>query len=190
MTYQPFLRSGNRRSTAVFRHFACKAMPGWWDGVCLAASIAAFAATVGCFGACAQEQPHPGTVACSGEIIARGTVSRLIDGRGFVLDDGREVRLAAIEVPPLPPPQESGSAPTRQGIKRKNARVNGTFASWLRSHSFRPASSRRSSMRPPPADLTVAGLAEALPYSRAEQEQRDPAAFPRPGCKSLPGMLE
>ena len=42
---------------------------------------------------------------CGGDEIARGTVSRVIDGRTFVLDDGREVRLAAIEVPPLPLPQ-------------------------------------------------------------------------------------
>jgi hypothetical protein len=29
-------------------------------------------------------------------------VSRVSDGRTFMLGDGREVRLAAIEVPPLP----------------------------------------------------------------------------------------
>jgi endonuclease YncB( thermonuclease family) len=46
----------------------------------------------------AQEQPAP---ACGAEEIARGTVSSVLDGRTFVLDDGHEVRLAAIEVPPL-----------------------------------------------------------------------------------------
>jgi len=110
MTYQPFLRSGNRRSTAAFRHFACKAMPGWRDGVLFVACAAVFAAASGYFAAAAQQRPQS-AIACSGEIIARGTVSRVVDGRGFVLDDGREVRLAAIEVPPLPPPQESGAAP-------------------------------------------------------------------------------
>lgn len=34
----------------------------------------------------------------------------MIDGRTFVLDDGREVRLAAIEVLPLPPPSEPSAA--------------------------------------------------------------------------------
>src|ERR1700692_3095851 len=60
-----------------------------------------FAATCGCFRAVTQEQQQPAP-ACGGEAIARGTVSRVSDGRTFVLGDGREVRLAAIEVPPLP----------------------------------------------------------------------------------------
>jgi endonuclease YncB( thermonuclease family) len=107
MSCHPFLPAANRRDTAAFRPFACKAMSGWWDGVFLAASVAAFAAVGGCSGAAAQEQPR--TVACGGEIIARGAASRFIDGRTFALDDGSEVRLAAIEVPPLP--QESGAAP-------------------------------------------------------------------------------
>jgi len=37
---------------------------------------------------------------CGGEEIARGTVGKILDGRTFMLDDGREVRLAAIEVEP------------------------------------------------------------------------------------------
>jgi endonuclease YncB( thermonuclease family) len=56
----------------------------------------AFTAFFG-FGAVAQEQKP---AACGGGAITRGTASRIIDGRTFVLDDGREVRLAAIEVPP------------------------------------------------------------------------------------------
>jgi endonuclease YncB( thermonuclease family) len=43
-------------------------------------------------------------MACGGDELARGTGSRVLDGRTFLLDDGREVRLAAIEVPPMPPP--------------------------------------------------------------------------------------
>ena len=77
-------------------------MIGWRDGV-LAAMLA-----LGCGCACAQE--HQGrAVPCGGETVARGTVTRIIDGRTFVLDDGREVRLAGIEVPPLP--QQRGVAP-------------------------------------------------------------------------------
>jgi len=49
-------------------------------------------------------------MACGGEVFARGTFSPVIDGRTFVLNDGREVRLAAIEVPALPLPQEPGAA--------------------------------------------------------------------------------
>jgi endonuclease YncB( thermonuclease family) len=39
---------------------------------------------------------------CQRETVATGTVKAIIDGRGFVLTDGREIRLAGIEVPPLP----------------------------------------------------------------------------------------
>jgi endonuclease YncB( thermonuclease family) len=39
--------------------------------------------------------------ACGGDPIADATVSQIDDGRTFTLADGREVRLAAIEVPPL-----------------------------------------------------------------------------------------
>jgi endonuclease YncB( thermonuclease family) len=80
-----------------------------WNGVSAAAFAAGLAAICGCFGAPAQEQPR--AFACSGETIAQGHVARVIDGRTFALDDGREVRLAAIEVPPLPAPQESDPAP-------------------------------------------------------------------------------
>jgi endonuclease YncB( thermonuclease family) len=46
---------------------------------------------------------------CGGADVARGTVSRIIDGASFTLDDGREVRLAAVEVP-SPNAAASGSA--------------------------------------------------------------------------------
>jgi endonuclease YncB( thermonuclease family) len=58
----------------------------------------------------AQEQPRP-ALACGGETIAQGHAGRVIDGRSFVLDDGREVRLAAIEVSPLPQPGETDAPP-------------------------------------------------------------------------------
>jgi len=51
----------------------------------------------------AQEQAPP----CGGAVIAQGTVGHVIDANTFTLDDGREVRLAAIEVPPL----AAGAAP-------------------------------------------------------------------------------
>ena len=82
-------------------------MIGRWVGVLAALLAAEFAADGGWFCAFAQESPRSAPV-CGGEIIARGAATRIIDGRSFVLDDGREVRLAAIEVPPAP--QESGAA--------------------------------------------------------------------------------
>jgi endonuclease YncB( thermonuclease family) len=58
--------------------------------------------------ALAQEQQPP----CGGDEIARAAVSQVSDGRTFTLADGREVRLAAIEVPPMPLLQQSNPAAT------------------------------------------------------------------------------
>jgi endonuclease YncB( thermonuclease family) len=65
-----------------------------------------------CASAAGQEQKNP-TADCGGEIVARGTAARILDGRTFVLDDAREIRLAGIEVPAAPPPssQNAGLAP-------------------------------------------------------------------------------
>jgi endonuclease YncB( thermonuclease family) len=82
-------------------------MVGRRRGVFLAAALAVkFAAVCGCSDAIAQEQPNA-TPVCGGDEIARGVAKQVIDGRTFTLDDGREVRLAAIEVAPL----ETGAAP-------------------------------------------------------------------------------
>src|SRR5262245_20680148 len=56
----------------------------------------------------AQAQSNSPSTACHFEVFGTGTVARVVDGRGFVLDDGREVRLAAIEVPPAPEALETG----------------------------------------------------------------------------------
>jgi endonuclease YncB( thermonuclease family) len=86
------------------------AMTGWWDA-CLAAAFAAgLTATCGRAPALADEQ-QPRAEVCGGDEIARGMVRRILDGRTFVLDDGREVRLAAIEVPTLGSPQDPAAAP-------------------------------------------------------------------------------
>jgi endonuclease YncB( thermonuclease family) len=73
--------------------FRLPAMVGWRDGLL----AVAFATLLSCVCAAAQPSPVP---PCGGAEIARGTVSRVIDGRDFLLDDGREVRLAAVEIPP------------------------------------------------------------------------------------------
>jgi endonuclease YncB( thermonuclease family) len=56
------------------------------------AGLAAFAA--------GQAAAQPAAPACGGATIATGDVARVIDGKSFVLSDGREARLAAIEAPP------------------------------------------------------------------------------------------
>jgi endonuclease YncB( thermonuclease family) len=55
-----------------------------------------------------EEAPAPSTSACRVEAAATGKAAKIIDGRSFVLDDGREIRLAGIEVPLPPRPGESG----------------------------------------------------------------------------------
>jgi endonuclease YncB( thermonuclease family) len=96
-------------------------MVGRRRGVFLAAALAVkLAALCGCSGAIAQEQPNA-TPICGGDVIARGVAKHVIDGRSFTLDDGREVRLAAIEVPPF----ETGAAPAAAARAALDALIGG-----------------------------------------------------------------
>jgi endonuclease YncB( thermonuclease family) len=45
---------------------------------------------------------------CASESVGTAKVSAVVDGRSFALDDGREVRLPGIEVPPPPRSGEAG----------------------------------------------------------------------------------
>jgi endonuclease YncB( thermonuclease family) len=77
----------------------------------MAAALAAgLAATCGWCSARAQERPRAAS-GCGGETLAAGSVTRVLDGRTFVLGDGREIRLAGIEVPPLPQSPQKSPAP-------------------------------------------------------------------------------
>ena len=96
-------------------------MVGRRRGVFLAAALAVkLAAVCGCSGAIAQEQPGSAPI-CGGDVIARGVAKHVIDGRTFALDDGREVRLAAIEVPPF----ETGAAPAAAARAALDALIGG-----------------------------------------------------------------
>jgi endonuclease YncB( thermonuclease family) len=82
----------------------------------IAALATAFAAACGCAGAFAQNKSVATALSCGGDPIAATTVSRVSDGRTFTLVDGREVRLAGIEVPPLPLPGGNADiAPAPEG---------------------------------------------------------------------------
>ncbi|MEA2976429.1 MAG: hypothetical protein QOF19_1949 [Alphaproteobacteria bacterium] len=52
--------------------------------------------------ALAQARKTDPVAACHSEAVGSGKVVRITDGRSFVVDDGREIRLASIEAPPLP----------------------------------------------------------------------------------------
>jgi endonuclease YncB( thermonuclease family) len=83
--------------------FRLPAMVGWREGL-----VAAAAALWGCAPAAAQQ---PSLVPpCGGAEIAHGTVSRVIDGHDFLLDDGHQVRLAAVDVPPPDVPIPTGGS--------------------------------------------------------------------------------
>lgn len=96
-------------------------MVGRRRGVFLAAALAVkLGAVCGCSGALAQERPNAAPI-CGGDTIARGVAKHVIDGRTFTLDDGREIRLAAIEVPPF----ESGAAPAAAARAALDALIGG-----------------------------------------------------------------
>ena len=58
----------------------------------------------------ARAQAHPpAPTACRYEAAGSSKVGAIVDGRSFILDDGREIRLAGIEVPPAPRSGETGA---------------------------------------------------------------------------------
>ena len=79
----------------------------------------ALAAAVAATGICAQTNAIFETD-CKVEAIGTGAARRVIDGRTFQLDDGQHVRLAAVEVPPMPLPGESGPQ-VKAGLAAKSA---------------------------------------------------------------------
>jgi endonuclease YncB( thermonuclease family) len=83
---------------------------GWRSVALIAAVMAGSTATYGETPALAGEQPSRHEQICGGDEIARGTVGKILDGRTFILEDGREVRLAGIEVAPPGGAQAGGRA--------------------------------------------------------------------------------
>jgi endonuclease YncB( thermonuclease family) len=57
---------------------------------------------------------------CALEMIGTGKVRRVLDGRTVQLEAGQQLRLAAIEVPPMPLPRETGPQ-AQAGIAAKTA---------------------------------------------------------------------
>src|SRR5262249_52820663 len=85
-----------------------------WRGFRVIAVCGGFLAAWGGLAAVFAEDPRAEMTpapSCGAEEIARGTVRTVLDGRTFVLDDGREVRLAAIEVPALASTPEAATPP-------------------------------------------------------------------------------
>jgi hypothetical protein len=85
---------GGRGDVAFLRHFRTFGM--------LAGAIAL--AIVDARAQARLPAPSP----CKAEVFATGKVGAVVDGRSFVLEDGRDIRLAGIEVPFPPAPGETG----------------------------------------------------------------------------------
>lgn len=78
---------------------------------CAAAIGAAAAGGVGLAQAQTAQRQGAQAPICGADEIARATVRRVEDARTLALADGREVRLAGIEAPPLPSPQNITGPP-------------------------------------------------------------------------------
>src|SRR5262245_60143739 len=104
--FRPFPgATGGMRGRRLLRHFRLFGM--------LAATLALATAE-------ARAQARlPVPTPCRGEVFAGGKVAAVIDGRSFTLEDGREVRLAGLEVPFPPRPGETGPAADAGTAARK-----------------------------------------------------------------------
>jgi endonuclease YncB( thermonuclease family) len=81
----------------------------------------ALAAAGQCSYADAQDQSNAAAPLCGGVAVADGAVSTISDGRTLTLADSREVRLAAIEVPAIPPLRSADPKADRWGAAAKAA---------------------------------------------------------------------
>ncbi len=70
-------------------------------------------------------ESHPSTP-CRFDGVSSGKVKAIADGRSFALDDGREIRLAGIEVPLPPAPGEVGER--AEAGRRARATLEGLMA--------------------------------------------------------------
>src|SRR5262249_35396688 len=103
----PASPSSHRRSAAPFRRFRCCMGGRWHVALARFCWISCMVGAVVLSTAPARTQGRPLT-ACRFEVAGTGKVRAITDSRSFILDDGREIRLAGIEVPPAAAAGESG----------------------------------------------------------------------------------
>jgi micrococcal nuclease len=104
-------RRGERRSAAPFRPFRPSRGRAW--GRCVLRRSYWLLGLAGAIAwpmaeACAQARSGR-PVACASEAAENGNVATVVDGRSFVVEDGRAIRLPGIEVPLPPLPGETGA---------------------------------------------------------------------------------
>src|SRR5258708_18520428 len=138
-----------RRSAAPFRRFCCR-MGGRWD-----VALARFCC-VSCMATILPSAParaESATLsACRFDTVATAKIRAITDGRSFILEDGREIRLAGIEFP-LPPAHGESGAKAEAGLAARAApesMLDGQFVELPQKGAgaapYRPP--------PPPAPVT------------------------------------
>ena len=87
----------------------------------------------------ASQTPAPST-GCRFAPAGEGMVSSVVDGRSFMLTDGREVRLAGLEVPMVRPGQPGG--PSDPGYASRTRLESILAGATVKLTQARPASDR------------------------------------------------
>ena len=115
---------------------------------------------------------------CQFPVTGTGRVTAVHDGRSFSLDDGREVRLAAVETPLAPAPDDAGSADAPAAAKAALEQL--VLAQTVELHWRAPATDRYGRIIayvtvPSLADPSVAHALVARGFARVAAAVDDPA---------------
>lgn len=129
--------------------------------------VAGFCATSG---AAWPQAPRAGAdTACLFEVLSAGKVAGVVDGRSFVLADGQEVRIAAIEVPPAPVERRSEPQATA-GAAAKAALESMLLGQAVELHGSSLAIDRYARtvafVQLPASGVSIAGAMVALGHAR------------------------
>jgi endonuclease YncB( thermonuclease family) len=107
--------------------------------------LAGPACVLGFVGIAAAQVKQGAMSVCAPQVVGTATVGKVLDGRSFVLDDGREVRLANIEVPVMGRSGES-EGQARAGNAARAALEDILAGKAVELRQSRPASDRYGRM--------------------------------------------
>jgi endonuclease YncB( thermonuclease family) len=113
------------------------------------------------------------TSACGAEVMPAGRVNRIIDGRSFVLDDGREIRLASLAAPPAETSAAGQAARAALGAMLTGATVELRGVAAAPDRYGRTVAYAFAAGEPQPRSIAHAMLAAG--HARLGVETGDPA---------------
>jgi endonuclease YncB( thermonuclease family) len=117
-------------------------MGGWEIAIARQCQVLGLAAGVICpLGNAFAQARLPAANVCRLELVGTGKVNAVADGRSFLLDDGREIRLPAIEVP-LPPQLGETGARAKAGIAARAALIAILAGETVELRQSQPAADR------------------------------------------------